>query len=199
MEQTPTTSTTMTKGERESLLSLVRRTERVAKTAAGGRAAELLADFEAKLAARYEFDQDSTWKQAYKQAEGVVAQAQAQIIARCEEMGIPAAFAPGISMGWYRRGENAVKERRGELRKVAQTRVAALAKAAQTEIERRSLEVQATLIAGGLASSEAQAFLSRIPSAEALMPPLDVAEIDSIQIHAQRTAPFISLGEGVTE
>lgn len=46
------------------------------------------------------------------------------------------------------------------------------------EIERSSLEVQTELVAGGLRSAEARAFLAAMPSAEALLPALTVAEIE---------------------
>jgi hypothetical protein len=74
----------------------------------------------------------------------------------------------------------AAKERVAELRKVAQTRIAALEKAACNDIERSSLEVQTELLAGGLQSGEARAFLESIPTAAALMPPLSVPELEAL-------------------
>jgi hypothetical protein len=82
-------------------------------------------------------------------------------------------------MDWMRRGENYSAARRAELRKVAKTRIVAEIKAAKTTIERSSVEVQTELIAGGLESEEAKAFLESMPTAEALMPSLSMAEIEA--------------------
>ena len=56
--------TEMTKGERNDLAKLVRQNERLAKTAATQRSAELLADFERQLGTIYSFDDDEVWKAA---------------------------------------------------------------------------------------------------------------------------------------
>ena len=54
----------MTRTERTELGRLIRQRERVMKTAAAQRAAELRADFERQLAAEYQFDDDEVWKAA---------------------------------------------------------------------------------------------------------------------------------------
>ena len=56
----------MTKGDRADLARLTRQRERLLKTAASQRAAELLADFERHLGTVYSFDDDETWKAAAK-------------------------------------------------------------------------------------------------------------------------------------
>ena len=66
-----------------------------------------------------------------------------------------------------------------ELRRVAKAKLDAGAKAAKVEIERSSLRVQTELVAGGLHSADARAFLEAMPTADALLPPLTVAEIES--------------------
>ena len=130
----------MTAREREQLAKVVRARERVAKTDAEHRGAALLAEFEEQIARRYNFDDDKIWRAAQDAAEEVVAAANARIADRCERLGIPEPFRPGIYMGWYPRGENAVAERRAELRRVARTRIDALVKEAKHEIARRSVE-----------------------------------------------------------
>jgi len=71
MNSLPTVSM-MSKGERTELCAIVRRREKFEKTAAEQRSAELLADFEAQLAAEYEWDNDTTWKAAAERAKAVV-------------------------------------------------------------------------------------------------------------------------------
>jgi len=167
----------MTRREREDLAKLVRRREQVAKSAAVQRSAELLADFEQQIASIYSYDDDATWRTLHEAAQHAVNEADAQVAERCRELGIPARFRPGLNVNWYGRGENATSGRRAELRKTATTRIAALEKQARTEIERQSVEIQTQLVAGGLESSAARAFLESMPTPEALMPTLDARAI----------------------
>ncbi len=67
---------TMTKGERDDLLRLVKKREAVLKKAAQQRSAQLLSDFEAQSATIYSFDDDAVWRQAYSEAEAAIAVAQ---------------------------------------------------------------------------------------------------------------------------
>ena len=171
---------TMTKGERDDLAKLIRQRERLMKTGASQRAAELLADFERQLGTIYSYDHDQTWKAAAVAAKQAVAAAQAEIEKRCQQLGIPEQFAPGISCGWYGRGENAAKDRRAELRRMAITRIAAMEKTARTKIETLSVEAQTELIGGGLTSVAAKEFLEQLPSPKSLMPQLDATEITGL-------------------
>jgi hypothetical protein len=87
----------MTKGEREDLQRLIRQREKALKSAAKQRSTELLAEFENQLAARCRFDQDETWAEAVRIAEGEVVKANDRIAARCAELGIPKDFAPSLN------------------------------------------------------------------------------------------------------
>lgn len=167
----------MTKGEREELRRLVNERARLAKARVEQRQAELLADVEAKLAAKYDFD-DEVWADVTAAARQAVKQADDFIAQKCRELGIPEEFRPGITIGWYKRGENAVSLRRGELRKVAQTQIAAAGKKAKNTIDTAALERREALALGALESAEAKAFIESMPTVEALMPPLDVRELE---------------------
>jgi hypothetical protein len=169
----------MTARDRDTLVKLCRQRERLAKTATAHRAAELRADFEAKLAAEYSYDSDEIWARARALADEAVEEAGKIVATRCQELGIPAAFAPGLFLLWHRRGENAVKERRTELRKVANTRIDALEREARFVIEKASLQVQTALLADGLETDAARQFLDSMPGAEALMPPLSMQQIEA--------------------
>ncbi len=180
--------TDMTKTERNDLAGLVRKRERLMKTAASQRSADLLAEFESQLGTIYAFDNDEIWAAAHAAAEDAVKFAQVEIAKRCEDLGIPAEFAPGISLGWYGRGENMSKDRRAELRKMATTRLAAMEKAARTEIEKYSIEAQTELIAGGLTTEAAQAFLTSMPEIETLMPVLDATQVQGLLEYGKKGA-----------
>jgi hypothetical protein len=141
----------MTKGEREDLQRLVRQREKVLKSAARQRTAELIADFENQMGQEYAFDQDEVWAAAERAAEVHVKKAQAIIAARCRELGVPSEFAPNITPHWHNRGYgNSIEKRRAELRKVAETAIAAIESKAVTQIELSCLDAQTQIAIAGL-------------------------------------------------
>jgi hypothetical protein len=167
----------MTRTEREDLQRLIRQREKVLKSTAKLRSAELLADFENQMGQQYSFDQDEVWRKATEAADREVKKCQAQIEARCAELGIPQQFAPKLAYHWYSRGENAFKERRVELRKMATAQIEAIEKKAITEIELRSVEAQTQLAVAGLTSEAARSFVDKLPAIAVLMPKLSFAEL----------------------
>ncbi|MCW5697310.1 MAG: hypothetical protein KIS96_11345 [Bauldia sp.] len=174
---------TMTKGERDDLLRLVKKREAVLKKAAEQRSAQLLADFEAQSATIYSFDDDAVWKTAFAQAQEALAAAQAEIEKRCRALGIPPEFAPGINMFWHGRGQNAVKERQAELRRAAKAKIESIERAALTKIEHMSLEAQTNILASGLDSDAAKQFLANMPDISTLMPEVSAADVQAIVDH----------------
>ena len=169
--------TAMTKHEREDLQRLVRQREKVLKSAAKQRSAELIADFENQMGQEFSFDQDEVWERATKIAQAALAKANEQIAARCHEIGIPKRFAPGLNLRWYGRRENATKQRRDELRKMAETRVEAIERKAITEIELSCLAAQEQIALSGLTTEAARQFVEALPKIEALMPRLTFADV----------------------
>jgi hypothetical protein len=167
----------MTRAEREDLLKVVRIRTKVAKSDAAARSAKLKAEFEAQLAAEYSYDDDAVWQRAHAAAKEAAQEAQRIVARRCEQLGIPGRFAPSLHLQWYHRGENAVKSRRAELTRVAHSRIDQLEKEAKLEIDRASAETQTQLLATGLESAEAQAFLEAMPSAAQLMPPVSLQDV----------------------
>jgi len=170
--------TPMMKSEREDLQRLIRQREKVLKSKARERSAELLADFENQMGQEYAFDQDEIWKQATKAAEREVKKAEARVAARCGELGIPKQFAPSLHLSWHARGyENVLDKRRAELRRMAQTRAEAIERKAIVQIEAFCLDAQTQLARAGITSDAAQAFIEQLPSIEKLMPQLSFAAI----------------------
>jgi hypothetical protein len=170
----------MSKSERSELGQLIRKRERVMKAAAAERALKMISEFDSQCASIHSYDDDAIWKTATKSAEQVVNEANAKIKQRCQELGIPAEFAPGISFNWYGRGENAVRSRRVELRRMAISRIQAIEQEARTKIEQLSLMAQTEVIANGLESDAAKTFLEKMPSVDSLMPMIDVPELKRI-------------------
>lgn len=169
----------MSEGERKRLAEQVRREERVAKTSLKQRSARLKADMEQQLAARFQED-DARWRAITAEAKKAVEDCDAKIATICREMGVREEFRPGLSLGWYGRGENASKDRRAELRRVGEKLIDEQEAAGKVAVERRSVEIQRELLAGGLQSEDARAFLMSMPTAEQLLPPLSLAELDEV-------------------
>lgn len=168
----------MSRSEREDLQRLIKQRERVLKSAAALRSAELLADFDNQLAAEFRFDDDETWETAAAIAQEAVARAQTIVADRCEELGIPREFAPSLSVAWSARGYgNGVKARREELRRAAKTRITAMEQSAILRIETASVDGQTQLALAGMTSDAATQFVRGLPQVEDLMSRFSVAEL----------------------
>ena len=168
----------ITRPEREDLQRLIRQREKVLKSAAKQRSAELLADFENQMGSEYFAEDDPVWNEVTDAAQQVVAKAQQQIATRCRELGIPKRFAPSLNLTWSHRGyDNALQKRRNELRRMAQTQIEAIESKAIVQIEMSCLEAQTALAIAGLTSEAAKQFVEKLPTIEALMPPLSLSEI----------------------
>jgi hypothetical protein len=176
---TASTSSSMTKGEREELVRLTKARARVAKRGVEQRAAELLADAERQLAEKYKAD-DAAWADLTTTAKTAMQALMPTLAARCRELGIPEKFRPQIGSYWLERGESCFKERRGELRRVAESRVEAIAQAARFAIERAEVDVLTALTATALTSAQAARFLEKLPSVEALMPVVDIKSLAGV-------------------
>jgi aminopeptidase N len=169
----------MTKTEREELKRLARERARVAKADAHRRSADLKAMFEQELLTHYDYNRDDVWKEAVEEAQKAGAAAAEKIAKRCEELGIPAAFAPTLSISWRSQGPMAVEYEQAEIRRAAYKRIEAQERAALADIDRAALEIQTNLVRAGLTSEAAVEFLSTMPSVADLMPPVNISELDS--------------------
>jgi hypothetical protein len=172
----------ISKAEGIELQKLINRREKVLKQVAAARSAELMADFEQQMAAEYRFDDREVWTEATRRGRTAVAAANDLIAAECATLGIPSQFAPQLAFGWMSRGENATKERRDELRRVAKTRIEAIEKRANVEISHEALIAATEVVSLGLVSQAAQRFLHELEPLERLMPPLDFRSIEETLI-----------------
>ena len=168
----------LSRNETHDLSMIIKDRTKVLRAHAEEQAAACMADFERQMAASYTFDQDEVWRKATQEAQRVVQESQATIAKRCKELGIPASFAPSISASWQGRGENMLASRRAELRRVAQTSIAAMTKAAVTKIEKQALDLRTQVVGMGLLSADAKLFLESLAPIEENMRALDFAEIE---------------------
>ena len=149
----------LSRNETHDLGMIIKDRAKVLRAHAEEQAAACLADFEKKLSSVYSWDDDETWRRAAEDAQAAAEAAQEIIADRCKELGIPKTFAPSISVLWQGRGENALRQRQVELRRVAKTSIEAMTRAAITKIEKQSLELRTQVVAMGLLSAEAKMFL----------------------------------------
>lgn len=167
----------MTKGEREDLIRLIKQRERLAKTAAQQRSAAMLAEFEQNIAALHSFATNEVWKAATDAAIDAAKEANEKIAAEADNLGIPKEFQPSLSFHWNTRGENEYQQRRAELRRVAKAEIEAIEKMARVQIETESVRAQTEIVATGLSSDAALAFLENLTPITDMMPALDVSDI----------------------
>lgn len=168
----------MTKGEREELKRLARERARVAKQDTQRRTADLKAMFEQELLTMYDYNRDEVWKDAVEAAKKAGEEAAHIIAVRCEELGIPAAFAPRLTVNWHQQGPAAVNYEQADIRRAAYKRIEAQERGACAEIDRAALNVQTELVRAGLTSDAAIGFLETMPSVAELMPAVEISDLD---------------------
>ena len=174
---------TMTRHERQALAAMTVKRATLAKARSKQLDAERKADVERQLATIFRAD-DERWAAIMEQADAVSQEADAKVQAILDAAGVPKQFRPTYRAYWSGRGENALAERRNELRRAAYARIAADGQAARLEIERTSLDVQTELLAEGLTTGAARRFLASMPTADDLMPRLDVLSLDAARVFA---------------
>jgi hypothetical protein len=177
----------MTKHDLEKLLQLDRNEAKALKNATDARRVQVIAKGEADLARRYRFDHKPEWAEAFGEAQEIISKLNEKIRADLKEAGIPVEFAPSAGVGWSERGENAVAQRRAELRKVLVTEALAQQKAACVAIDLYSVKCQRELLACGLESQMAKQILASRPTLETLMPALNLEDLEK-KIDANESA-----------
>lgn len=168
---------TMKSSERAELSKLARLRFRLLRRNLVVQGDEQLAHVEQQLAAEYPED-DPRWEEITEAAREAVMKADAAVAKRCREIGIPESFRPRHAV-WYDRGDNAFKERRAELRRVAQAKIEAAVGRAQIEVDRAEVALLTKLTAAGLCSEDGVKFLETdMPNIERLMPKLSLPELE---------------------
>jgi hypothetical protein len=174
----------LSRAETHDLGMIIKERTKVLRHHVEAEGTRLLADFEKQIAAEFKFDQDEVWKKAAEEALEAVKAADAIIAERCEKLGIPRTFRPGLSISWHGRGENMLKGRRSELRNVAKAEVKAMMAAAVMKVEREALDLRTQVVSLGLVTAEAQQFLQTLKPVESVMHELQfhavVAKLESL-------------------
>ena len=156
----------MTNADRQSLIRIAKGRAKQAVREAEMREKIVLAEVLDLMTAEYAA-RDELWADAVAIAEEAAAKANTQIQLRCAELGIPPKHAPQLELSWRSRGaEFANRERRAELRKLAEAKAAAITKTAKTAIQSSALDIEERLILGGLQTDEARDVIASMPTVE---------------------------------
>ena len=165
----------------------MRERAKLGRVMAAERSAELLAEAEAQLAEIYQVE-DRRWADVTREADAAIAKLEQELAERCAAARIPEIFRPHLSLGWSGRGQSGNKDRRAELRKVLQTRIAAMEAKAITKIDVAKVEALTEIARDGLETTTAMAFIDKMPTPTQLMPNFDRAELklllDQIEVPA---------------
>ena len=171
--------TELTRKDRDELVRVLKMRARLAHADIAERQARLAAQIENELSATFEAD-DARWADIQREAQAEISRLDGELAKRCHELGMKAELRPRIGLSWAERGANADRFRRVELRRLAQSRIEALARSAKLDVDRQVADSITSLISGGLSSDEARSVLECVPTAEQLLLAPSVAELEAV-------------------
>ncbi len=167
---------TMSKGERDELRRLVRQRTKVLREEVKARTAELAADVEQKLMARF-YDRDQKRLQAEREIQAIVDEANdkvAEALGKVDSQltGVGRSMIPPGRIFWDQTDRFA-------LRAAAMKDIEARAQAAILSLSRQEVDLLESLARGALESDEAMAFLAGLPSVGELVPAARMDELEA--------------------
>jgi hypothetical protein len=170
----------MTRSERADFEKYTRQYVRAIKARGEAHAAQLALACEEELSRVYEAN-DARWAAAVAKAEAEVAKANRAIKAAFAHEGLTnTQRMPELAPIWLGRGETWDKDRRAELRKVADAQAKLLVKAAAAKAEEIATEYQTRVLLDDLSREQAIELARGLPNVQELMPPLDPVEVHKI-------------------
>jgi hypothetical protein len=176
--------TRINKSELEAIGRALRANVKAAKATIVALGPKLKAEFEVQLMTTYPSDGDPVWKDALGKVYACYAEQQARVQARCEELRIPERFRPHLTPpGWqdsWRSSCFDYKDLRTEMRRLAGIQIDDLLKSRLAQLELDSANIQFEIASRGCITEAAQEFLRKLPSIEAMVPPVKMSEIEAL-------------------
>lgn len=169
---------TITKGERAELRSLIRQRFKVLRADVEARRAELVAELESRIAAKYAED-DKAWADAMFLIDEAVREANRK--ANDLLRGVAPEDYMDVSKEYtivQARSISKPTKERNALHRQGNARIDAQVKAAYLQLDRQEADLLTRLVAGALESDEARAFLGEIPTVSALVPADRLLELE---------------------
>lgn len=160
----------ITKGERTELRSLIRQRFRVLRSEVIQRQAELEAELQARVTARFA-DEDKAWADGMFLIEEAAREANRKANDILRGMNLEGLDMDGKDFQIVvTRSINKPHSGRTNLHREGLARIAAQVKAAFAQLDRQEVDLLTRLAAGALESDEARAFLGEIPTVSTLVP-----------------------------
>jgi hypothetical protein len=167
----------ITKAERAELRSLIRQRFKVLRAEVEARRAELEAELESHIAARYA-GEDKAWSDAMYLIDEAVREANRKANDLLRGLGLEE-YPADREYSIVRAAMVAQPLRkRSEWRRQGDARIAAQVKGAYLRLDREEADLLTRLVQGALESEEARAFLGEIPTVSALVPAVRLAELE---------------------
>jgi hypothetical protein len=175
----------LSRAETHDLGMIIKDRAKVLRSHVEQRAAEILAKFDEELANKYNYD-ESVWRKIGNDAQDILLDAATKLHRKCEEIGVPGDYAPTLGLTWHGRGQQAITSHRAALRRMAQSRIDAMAKAAATKIEHTSLDLRTQVVAMGLLSPDAKLFLESLSTVDEAMAALEFHKVEIAVVEQQK-------------
>lgn len=171
---------TITKGERQELRGVVKQQFRLLKGEVRQREAELIAEVEARLDARYR-QEDRRRSKVESRIAKIVIDAQAKIDAIVEENEKnfdedARAYLHHTVLSMPRLAWD--ESDKAQFRRVLMAEVEAITRNAMSQLDRQEADLLRTLVLGAIDTPEAKAFLDGIPTVAELVPSSRLAELE---------------------
>jgi predicted phage gp36 major capsid-like protein len=175
----------ITKGERAELRSIIKTRFKVLRADVEARRAELVAELEQRITARYA-DEDKAWADAMYLIDEAAREANRKANDILRGLNLEALDLNGkeYAIITARTIIQPVGERHN-LRRSGESRINAQVKSAHLELDRQEADLLTRLLVGALESDEARAFVDKIPTVGVLVP-------------ADRLLAIVSTGEEVS-
>ena len=176
----------LTEKEISRLISALKANVKAAIRSSDSIKAKLRAQLETELDMLYPVETDPVWLEQLDRCTKVWKDCQSEVKKRCDELGLPPKFQPGIEPPSWRSGwVQMVKELRAEMRRLAYAQIDQLVKERLEEMERESARVQLEIIGAGNLTAAARQFLDALPRINDLMPPISVQQVFAELIHSK--------------
>jgi hypothetical protein len=167
---------TMSAADRRSLIGIAKGRAKLAKAAVVEREKILLNEIEESLTAEFRL-REEVQADVIQMAKEAVAKLNEEIRGQARLLGADPRWAPQVNLPMYGLYDGRDDKAKEPARKLAATRLAALRAVANKAIDEGALNIEESLIVGGLESDEARALVESMPTAEALMPAISLADL----------------------
>jgi hypothetical protein len=166
----------MTAGDRNKLIQIAKGRAKLAKANLVEREKILLNETEEQLSAEFHL-RDEVEAEVLAMAQEEVAKVNEHILNQARLLGYDGRNVPRVQLPYYTAYDQRTDKEKAAARKRAAAKLAAMRAAGNKAIDEAALNVEESLIVGGLESDEARDLVGTLPTAEQLIPPLSLSDL----------------------